>query len=92
MELNKTLVRKLLKNDLTEVMIRVGIIAFMVVMSVRVFMPFVGIVLWGLIGLFVGAVVLALGYVIFMAWVDKGDEPAAEQTVTEDLNAPFSSG
>ena len=49
MEFNKTLVRKLLSDDLTEVLIRVGIITFMVIMSVRVVMPFAGIVLWGLI-------------------------------------------
>ena len=41
-----------------------------------------GMVSAGLIGLFVGAVFLALSYVIFMDWVahqeDKNEEPAAE--------------
>ena len=36
-----------------------------------------GMVTAGMIGLFVGAVFLTLGYVIFMAWVDD-QEPAAE--------------
>ncbi len=51
-----------------------------------------GMVSAGLIGLFVGAVILALGYVIFMTWVAKSDESDAEQTVTEDLEVPVTSG
>jgi len=30
--------------------------------------------------------------VIFMNWIAKGDEPVAEQTVAEDLEAPDTSG
>ena len=33
-----------------------------------------GFMLEGIIGLFVGAVVLALGYTLFMAWLDMADE------------------
>jgi len=51
-----------------------------------------GMVSGGLIGLFVGAVVLALSYVIFMTWITEGDEPAAEPTVTEDARPPVASG
>jgi predicted PurR-regulated permease PerM len=32
-----------------------------------------GMITAGLVGLFVGAVLLALGYVIFMDWVEAGD-------------------
>jgi predicted PurR-regulated permease PerM len=32
----------------------------------------------GFIGLFVGAVVLALGYELFMAWLEQGSSPAEE--------------
>jgi len=31
--------------------------------------------LYGILGLFVGAVVLALGYELFMAWLKLGGEP-----------------
>jgi predicted PurR-regulated permease PerM len=48
-----------------------------------------GMVSAGLIGLFVGAVVLALGYVIFMAWVDEGDEEPGEQSSAEAGEAPL---
>jgi len=34
-----------------------------------------GLLLHGLIGLFVGAVVLALGYALFTAWLEEPDEP-----------------
>jgi predicted PurR-regulated permease PerM len=37
-----------------------------------------GFVLSGFIGLFVGAVILALGYRLFMAWLGEGGAPAAE--------------
>ena len=33
-----------------------------------------GMISAGIIGLFVGAVLLAVGYQVFMAWVGKGDE------------------
>ncbi|MGR8921571.1 MAG: AI-2E family transporter [Gammaproteobacteria bacterium] len=36
-----------------------------------------GMILSGIIGLFVGAVVLAVGYKLLEAWLDAGDEPAA---------------
>ena len=35
-----------------------------------------GMVAAGIVGLFVGAVVLAVGYQVFMAWVDEGTEQA----------------
>lgn len=33
-----------------------------------------GLILYGFLGLFVGAVVLAIGYELFMAWMQAGDE------------------
>ena len=43
-----------------------------------------GMVSSGIIGLFVGAVLLAVGYQIFMEWVDEGEESAtAESGQTE---------
>ena len=33
-----------------------------------------GMISAGIIGLFVGAVLLAVGYQVFMAWVGKADE------------------
>ena len=47
-----------------------------------------GMVSAGLIGLFVGAVILALGYVIFMDWVAEGDEEPCEPAATGEPDAP----
>ena len=44
-----------------------------------------GMLLSGIIGLFLGAVILALGYKIFMAWLDE-DATATELTVAEKTN------
>jgi predicted PurR-regulated permease PerM len=33
-----------------------------------------GMIMSGIIGLFVGAVVLAVGYTLFMAWLEEEDE------------------
>jgi len=49
MQLDNTLFRKLLSKDLMDVMIRLGIIAFLAVLCFRVFAPFLGLVLWALI-------------------------------------------
>jgi predicted PurR-regulated permease PerM len=38
-----------------------------------------GMVIYGIIGLFVGAVVLSLGYKLYMAWLDDTPEPEGEQ-------------
>lgn len=49
MQLDLNVVRKLLSKDLVDVLIRVGLIAFMVVMCVRVIAPFLGIASWALV-------------------------------------------
>ena len=36
-----------------------------------------GMLAMGIIGLFVGAVVLAVGYELFQAWIAAADEPPA---------------
>lgn len=41
--------RKLLSKDLTDVFIRVGVIAFLVVMAISIVLPFQGLLLWALI-------------------------------------------
>ena len=38
-----------------------------------------GMLMSGIIGLFIGAVILALGYELFMEWLDRGDVVAEEQ-------------
>jgi predicted PurR-regulated permease PerM len=48
-----------------------------------------GMVSGGLIGLFVGAVILALGYVVFMAWVGSGDEQACDPPEDPEADAPM---
>jgi len=47
-----------------------------------------GMVSAGLIGLFVGAVILALGYVIFMAWVADADEQPCDPVEPQGADAP----
>jgi predicted PurR-regulated permease PerM len=49
MSADDTTLRKFLSRDLTETLIRVGLIAFLVVMCIRVFAPFANLVVWGLI-------------------------------------------
>jgi predicted PurR-regulated permease PerM len=49
MEPDDVTARDLLSRDLLEVMIRVGLIAFLVVMAGRIFAPFMGLMLWALI-------------------------------------------
>lgn len=48
-----------------------------------------GMVSAGLIGLFVGAVILALGYVIFMHWVAEADDVPSEPSASEEHAAPL---
>jgi predicted PurR-regulated permease PerM len=49
MSTNDATIRKFLSRDLTETLIRVGLIAFLVVLCARVFAPFANLVVWGLI-------------------------------------------
>jgi predicted PurR-regulated permease PerM len=49
MPVDSTSLRKLLSKDLIDVMVRVGLIAFVVVLCVRIFAPFAGLITWALI-------------------------------------------
>mgnify|MGYP001827383592 CR=1 FL=1 len=49
MELDKDRIRQIAAKDLTEVLIRVGIIAVLVYLSLKILMPFLGLVVWALI-------------------------------------------
>ncbi len=49
MQTDSAIFRKILSQDLIEVLIRVGLIAFVVVMCVQIFAPFAGLMLWALI-------------------------------------------
>jgi predicted PurR-regulated permease PerM len=49
MQKDIALIRKHLKHDLTEVLIRFSLIIFLVVMSVKIFSPFMGLMVWALI-------------------------------------------
>jgi len=46
MQQDIALIRKYLKHDLTEVLIRFSLILFLVVMSVKNFSPFMGLMVW----------------------------------------------
>ena len=49
MQTDMKVFQKLLSKDLMDVLIRLGLTVFLVVMCYRVFEPFIGLVLWGLI-------------------------------------------
>jgi len=49
MQADFTLIRKALSRDLMEILIRFSLIAFLVVISVKVFSPFMGLMLWAVI-------------------------------------------
>lgn len=49
MQLDISTFRKLLSSDLLDLIIRAGLIAFVVVMCVRIFAPFAGLMLWAVI-------------------------------------------
>ncbi len=49
MQIDDSTVRKLMSRDFMNAVIRIGLIAFLVVMCVRVFAPFANLVLWAMI-------------------------------------------
>ncbi|RLB56290.1 MAG: AI-2E family transporter [Deltaproteobacteria bacterium] len=49
MEIDVALIRKTLSKDLTDIIIRLALVAVLVVMSVKVFSPFMGLMLWALV-------------------------------------------
>ena len=49
MQKDIALIRKYLKHDLTEVLIRFSLILFLVVMSVKIFSPFMALMVWAMI-------------------------------------------
>jgi predicted PurR-regulated permease PerM len=49
MQSDNVLSRKLLSKDLMDVLIRLGLVAFLAVLCYRVFAPFIGLLLWALI-------------------------------------------
>jgi predicted PurR-regulated permease PerM len=49
-----------------------------------------GFIAGGILGLFVGAVVLSIGYTVLMAWLDHSDEGASQSSPSEEA-APESS-
>ena len=49
MQIDDSTIRKLISRDFMNAVIRIGLITFLVVMCVRIFAPFVNLVLWALI-------------------------------------------
>lgn len=49
MPIENTQTKKILSQDITDIMIRLGLIAFLVFMSAKIFSPFMGLMLWALI-------------------------------------------
>ena len=49
MEIEKSQIREVIKKDLTDILIRVALVGFLVYISLLIFSPFMGIMLWALI-------------------------------------------
>ncbi|MCU7800347.1 MAG: AI-2E family transporter [gamma proteobacterium symbiont of Lucinoma myriamae] len=49
MEIETTQIREMIKKDLTDILIRIALVGFLVFMSMKVFSPFMGLMLWALI-------------------------------------------
>jgi len=49
MQIDDSTVRKMMSRDFMNAVIRIGLIAFLVVMCVRVFAPFTNLMLWAVI-------------------------------------------
>ena len=49
MEITKVQIREMIQKDLTDILIRVALVGFLVYMSLKIFNPFMGIMLWALI-------------------------------------------
>jgi predicted PurR-regulated permease PerM len=65
----------LLNNVLKPILLAKGVDAPMAIIFVG---AIGGLILSGIIGLFVGAVVMVLGYTLFMAWLKMEEEDLAE--------------
>ncbi|MCP3866830.1 MAG: AI-2E family transporter [Gammaproteobacteria bacterium] len=49
MQIDSAAIRKIFSRDLVDILVRVGLIGSLVILCVRVFSPFMGLMLWGLI-------------------------------------------
>jgi predicted PurR-regulated permease PerM len=49
MQIDKTAIRAFLSRDLMDLLIRVGLIAFVAILCARIFAPFTGLLLWALV-------------------------------------------
>jgi predicted PurR-regulated permease PerM len=47
-----------------------------------------GMIASGIVGLFIGAIILALGYKLFGAWLNWGTTPVAASAETESSASP----
>ena len=63
-----------------EAAIKLVMVGILVVWSYQLIKPFLVPVLWGIIGLFVGATVFAIMYSLVMTWIDENDEAVDSQT------------
>lgn len=73
----------LVDNFLKPILLSRGIDAPMIV----VFLGAIGgFIAYGIVGLFVGAIILVLGWVLLMAWVHENSEELAEQALEKDAS------
>ena len=66
---------KLFVTRALEASITIGLVGLVLFWCFKISQPFIGTIVWGIIGLFVGAIILALGYKIFLAWLNDDALP-----------------
>ena len=49
MEIEKIQIREMIKKDLTDILIRIALVGFLVFLSMKIFSPFMGLMLWAVI-------------------------------------------
>jgi len=66
---------KLLLARGLEATIHIGLVALLLFWYFKTGQPFIETIVWGIIGLFVGTIMLAFGCKLFSAWLNEDRQP-----------------
>jgi len=80
---NQTSNDKLFMAKALEATIHIGLVVLLLYWCFKIGQPFIEIVIWGIIGLFVGAIILAFGYKLFLAWLNEDTQPKRASSKSE---------
>ena len=76
--LNQSSNDKLYVRRALEASIHIGLVALVIFWCFKIGRPFLEIIVWGIIGLLVGAIVFTAGYKLFLRWLEEDTEPEPE--------------